>query len=251
YVQSAFAQRHPIGDAITAAQNFFTIMNNDADVHFGLVTFGQKPGTTATSTAPSDYGYSTIGSITNVPSAYVSNGTPSDPLSPAPPNPGIDLNPNAGPSYSNYSAVSSGLTPLVAYGGTDIAGALNASLKMLRTTAQGGRGLSRIGAQKAVVLFTDGLPTISSLGGDATADARSQASLAHQYGIPIYCIGLCMVNSLQSSQTTILTDQNSNAGTGGIAGISGCGAAFFQGTKASQLNLIFENVARSLVQLVR
>jgi hypothetical protein len=251
YLQGAFAQRQPIGQAIAAAQNFFTIMNNDCDAHFGLVTFGSNVGTAPSSTCSSDLGYASIGNITDNPGAYSSNADPADPLSPNPPNPEVDLNPLLGPSYSNYSQVSSSLTPLIAYGGTNISGALNTALQQLKSTSLGGRGLARPGATKAIVLFTDGLPTASSLGGDPTADARTEASLANQAGVPIYCIGLCMVPSLQATQTAVLTDQNSNASTGGIAGISGNGAQFYQATQVSELNLVFENVARALVQLVR
>ena len=59
-----------------------------------------------------------------------------------------------------------------------------------------------------------------------------------------------MVPSLQATQTTVLTDQNSDLSVGGLAGISGNGAQFYQATQTSELDLVFENVARSLVQLV-
>jgi hypothetical protein len=251
YVQAAFANRHPICDAISASQVFFSTMNNNCDAHFGLVTFGTSTGTTSSSVESSDISAGSIGNIADSTSDYKSNACPSDPMSADPPNPCVDLNPTAGPSYSNFSTVSSALTPLVAYGGTNISGALQAALKQLMPTSAGGSGLSRTGAKKAIVLFTDGLPTESSLGGNPATDARTEASVANTNGIPIYCIGLCMVSSLQASQTAILTDQSSNASTGGIAGISGNGAAFYQATSSSTLELIFENVARALVQLVR
>jgi len=249
YLQAAFAQRHPIGDAITAAQNFFTIMNNDCDVHFGLVTFSTNAGTTATSTVPPDDGGS-IGNITDNSGTYSSNVDPSDPVSPLPPNPTIDLKSTAGAAYSNYSTVNTAVQTVLAYGGTNISGALQQALNQMKPTSQGGLGLTRAGANKVIVLFTDGLPTDSSLGGDPTQDARTEASAASTLGIPIYCIGLCMVPSLQASQTAVLTDQSSNPSTGGIAGISGNGAVFYQATQISELNLVFENVARALVKLV-
>jgi len=249
YLQASLAQRHPIGDAILAAQNFFTIMNNDCDVHFGLVTFSSAPGTSSTSTVSPDDG-SSIGNITDQSSTYVSNAYPSDPLSPKPPNPTINLIPTLGPTYSNFSTVNSSIQPVLAYGGTDIAGALKTAINQMKSTSSGGLGLTRSGSTKAIVLFTDGLPTVSSLGGNPLTDARTEASAAKALGIPIYCLGLCMVSSLQTSQTAILTDQNSNASTGGIAGISGNGAAYYQATQLSELNLIFENTARALVQLV-
>ncbi|MBS1956491.1 MAG: VWA domain-containing protein [Cyanobacteria bacterium SZAS-4] len=251
YLQAAFSQRHPIGDAIAAAQNFFTVMNNDCDAHFGLVTFGSSVGAAKNSTCASDLGYGSIGSITDNPGAYKSNGFPADPLSPNPPNPAISLDPTLGPAYSNYADVTAATSPLIAYGGTNISGALDAAIDQLKSAGQGGRGLGRKGAVKTIVLFTDGLPTVSSFGGDPTQDARAQAKIANQSGIPIYCIGLCMVPSLQDTQTQVLTDLNSDPAAGGIAGISGNGAQFYQATEASQLNLVFENVARSLVQLVR
>ncbi len=249
YQQTAQTMRHPISDAIAAAMNFFTIMNNDCDVHFGLVSFGSNAGTTAKQLCAPDY--ATLGNITDNPSTYVSNSYPVDPYSPLPPNPGIPLVVTDGPAYSNYSQVNSAVQTLIAYGGTNIAGALQASISQLQPTAKGGQGLNRPGATKAIVLFTDGLPTVSSLGGDPSADARAQAVIANSAGIPVYCIGLCLVPSLQANQTAILNDTNSNPSSGGIAGISGNNAQFYQATDSSQLNQVFENVARSLVNLER
>ncbi len=250
YLQAANVLRHPIADAISAAQNFFTIMNNDCDVHFGLVTFSSSPGSSANSTVRPDSG-SSIGNITDQSSSYISNGFPSDPLSPLPPNPTINLNPTSGPAYSNFSTVNTSIQSVLAYGGTDIAGALKTAINQMNSTSSGGLGLTRAGSTKAIVLFTDGLPTVSSLGGNPSTDARTEASAAKALGIPVYCLGLCLVPSLQASQTAILTDQNSDPSTGGIAGISGNGATYYQATQLSELNLIFENTARSLVQLVR
>ena len=215
-----------------------------------FVAFSSTAGTSSSSTSEPDYG-STIGNITDQASAYVSNNYPDDPLSPLPPNPGINLNPTTGPAYSNYSQVSSAIQPLLAYGGTNIAGALQTAINQMKSTSSGGLGLTRNGSTKAIVLFTDGLPTVSSLEGNPLSDARAQASAAKTLGIPIYCLGLCMVTSLQASQTAILTDQNSDPTNGGIAGISGNGATYYQATQLSQLNAIFQNTARSLVQLVR
>lgn len=97
-----------------------------------------------------------------------------------PPNPEITLKPTPGRAYSNYSDVKNAAQSLVAYGGTDIAGALQAAVRQLKPTDKGGEGLSRKGSTKAIVLFTDGLPTASSVGGSPTADARSQAYVANQ-----------------------------------------------------------------------
>ncbi len=249
YKQAAFAQRHPISDAIAAATSFFSLMNVDCDVHFGLVTFSSQAGTSQNSTVPADY--SGLSNICDNPGSYSSNAYPSDPYSPLPPNPTVPLIPTAGPAYSNCSTVSSAVQSLVAYGGTNISGALYQAIKQMKTSAQGGSGLSRVGATKAIVLFTDGLPTSSSTGSSPLQDARAQASAANAAGIPIYCIGLCLVPSLQSAQTDILTDTTTSPSGGGIAGISGNGAKFYQATDVSQINSLFQNVARALTQLVR
>ncbi|MDO3651373.1 hypothetical protein, partial [Nocardia mangyaensis] len=112
YQSAAQAQRHPISDAIAAAQNFFTIMNNDCDAHISLVSFGSDPGTTPKQVVNPDY--ATLGNITDNPSTFVSNGNPSDPMLPLPPNPGVPLNPTIGPAYSNYNSVMSSVSSLIA-----------------------------------------------------------------------------------------------------------------------------------------
>lgn len=249
YQSSAQSQRHPISDAILAAINFYTIMNNDCDAHFSLVSFGSDAGTTSKQLCDPDY--TTLGNITDNPATFVSNGYPTDPMVPLPPNPGVPLVPTAGPAYSNYAQVTTSVQSLIAYGGTNIAGALQYSINQLKDSSKGGLGLARIGAKKAIVLFTDGLPTASSLGGDPTADARAQAVAANTAGIPIYCIGLCLVPSLQASQTAVLNDTNTNASSGGIAAISGNNAQYYQAVDTNELNQAFQNVARSLVNLIR
>ncbi len=265
YCQTALSQRHPIQDAITAAQNFYTIMNNDCDAHFGLVTFSWQEGSGPNSVVPG-YGYDTTpgdnstytipknGNIATFLFDYTSNAYPTDPLSPMPPNPKISLNPTEGSAYNNYTAVNTAVGSLLAYGSTDIAGALQVAIEQMEPTSVAkGAGLARAGATKAILLFTDGFPDCSSYtpsSGNSVTDARLAAAQANTQGIPIYCIGLCLEPSLKASQDSILTDQDSNPSTGGIAGISGNGAQYYQATNAAQLNLVFEHVARSLVSLV-
>jgi hypothetical protein len=48
-----------------------------------------------------------------------------------------------------------------------------------------------------------------------------------------------------------LNDTNTNAASGGIAAISGNNAQFYQATNTDELNQVFQNVARSLVNLIR
>ncbi len=260
--------RHPIGDAIVAAENFFQILNNDADVHFGLVTFASYTGQSYYSLATTDSAVAT--SVTAAP-------YPSEPVNI--PEPCVPLIPTAGPTYSNYStavpppvtSVNGAMfspntaaspptitTTLMAQGGTNIQGALDNALSQLlgskptdaKSTPLGtkAQALSRPGATRAIVLFTDGEPNNSPDVGTTDPQSQSEAIAAKAAGIPIYTIGLCMVPSLQANQTTVLTDA---AGSNGIAALSGNGATFSQTTSAAGLTGVFQNVARQLVQLVQ
>jgi hypothetical protein len=279
--------RHPIGDAIMAAENFYTIMNNDADVHFGLVCFGTSAGTTVASNMPNNNpGPSLPDALTNYSSGNMPSTSTWGQYPPEPvtcPNPMIPLNPSAGPAFSNFSTAvpppsnsvngalfcapnggtePNNITTVMAYGGTNIADALDMALSMQLGTKTGDPGstpgtttagarpakaLSRIGTTRAIVLFTDGLPTEGGDTGITDPKAQAEAACAATAGIPIYTIGLCMVTSLQADQTAVLSATAST----GIAKISANGATFSQTTSASGLNAVFQNVARQLVQLVQ
>jgi hypothetical protein len=269
--------RHPIGDAIVAAQTFFAVLNNDADVHFGLVTFSTNAGTLSSPTNNNYYvgGVScpAMTTTTNNPSA---NPYPPEPI--WPPNPTISLIPTLGTAYSNYSTASPApvtsvngalfttntsattfnTSTLMAVGGTNIEDALDMALSMhLGTkttdpkTTPGGRSaqsLGRPGATRAIVLFTDGLPTEGGDTGTSDPKSQAEATFAASCGIPVYTIGLCLTPTLQADQTAVLTDSK---GSTGIAALSANGATFSQTTNSAQLNAIFSNVARQLVQLVQ
>jgi hypothetical protein len=237
-------------------------------------------------------GTSTIYALTDYgDNALPSNGYPPDGV--ICPNPMIALNPLPGPTNSNFSTAAPppatsvngaifrgpngaapynepgggtepyNFTTVCAYGGTNIADALDMALSMELnppafpkdpsttpgTQGVGGRAaqnLSRAGATRAIVLFTDGLPTEGGDNGTSDSYSKAEATCASTAGIPIYTIGLCMVSSLQSNQSTVL-----GTSSNGIAGISGHGASFSQTTSAAGLNAVFQNVARQLVQLVQ
>jgi hypothetical protein len=94
--------RHPIGDAVIAAQNFFGTLYNDADVHFGLVTFSTSAGSRidpndSTHTGAPFY----MGNYAGMSANVSTNPYPYEPVQPI--NPCIYLNPAAGQSNSNYS----------------------------------------------------------------------------------------------------------------------------------------------------
>lgn len=262
--------RHPIGDAILASENFFSILNQDADCHFGLCTFSSNAGTSSSSLEGSNPTLSTGGN----PSSYPYPSPASIPC----PQPTINLNPTAGSAYSNFSSATPPSTSSVngalfaadpttdtlvgtvyAVGGTNIADSLDQAISQMlgsKSTDPAGptplgraaQKLARPGATRAIVLFTDGLPTAGGDSGTSDPNSQAEATFAKKAGIPIYTIGLCMVSSLQTDQTTVLTDQS---GSTGIAALSGNGATFTQTTSASQLNSVFQNVARQLVQLVQ
>jgi Flp pilus assembly protein TadG len=247
---SDFNHVQPIGNAMQAAGNFFTIMNNDCDSHFGFIAFGSGAGTTPTQTTAIN------------PSLVANNFAPSPIGSQtfSAPYPGIKLTPTFG--STNYTQCEQavgqqGGVPLVADGGTDTATALNQAVTWLNDASQ-----YRKGARKAIVLFTDGLPNGAgdsfNNGSENWSNCQAAAKLAAKSNpsIPIYTIGLCqpegtgVTPTLQSIQQQVLTDQ---IGSNGIAALGGTGGQFFQVTSpsAAQLNIAFENVARSLVQLVQ
>jgi len=265
--------RHPIGDGIAAAEDFFQILYNDADVHFGLVGFSDMVG----SNNQSNHGpfFSLYQNVDVSPSTY-----PSDGLEPAVPY--VPLSLTAGAAGSNYDTnipplafpvnsvndaiynsignISNGsyawtMPPytVTEEGGTAIAAALNAAVDMIlptgKTAADGtpGLNLARPGATTAIVLFTDGLPNGGNDSGASDPDAQAAATTAGQNGIPIYTIGLSLIPGLEATQAQILTD---TPGSSGIAALSGNGASFAQTTSATQLDAVFQSVARQLVQLV-
>jgi hypothetical protein len=266
YQQYSIDYNHaqPIGNAMQAAANFFTIMNNDCDSHFGFVTFGNGAASAAA-------GSSSIGDNTFTGSVIWGSTTNPLPMSAgaAPPvggafnDPWIAISPTPGTSVAStqFSTVMAAVDapgygttmPLLANGGTDIAGGLTQAYTWLTSAAA-----TRANSHKAIVLFTDGLPNSGSdsWNGSSESDPASQA-IATQCGtagIPIYCVGLCMPTgtdptmNLQSIQAGVLS---ANQGSTGLAAESYNGQ-FYQVTSPNPtaLNIAFENVARSLVQLV-
>lgn len=226
YKQLALANTHPIGDAQQAASSFFTIMNTNTVGHFSLVCFTDNAGT-STSTSVSgnnvDWSYPVAGS-----SKF--------------PDPLIALNPATG--VTNYTTIEGILPTTVATGGTNIGDALRVAINELNTHA-------RPGSKKAIVLFTDGMPTVGGpLNGDPWTNARMAAVLAKNAGIPVYSIGLAQNPEIVPLETGILNDTNSSPTAGGVSGIAGHGGKFFLVTKVADLRLTFENIARQLVQLV-
>lgn len=226
YLELAKLNQHPIKEAQEAAAEFFTIMNTNTVGHFGLVCFTDQGGTNA-STVITNY---------NVDTTYRGAGSGNFP------NPLISLSPTTG--NTKYNEIINVLPSTTATGGTNIGDVLNRAVDQLRTN-------SRTGSKKAIVLFTDGQPTVSGpLSSNEWTNARMAAQRARDAGIPIYSIGLAQVPEIIPGETAILNDTNSNPSSGGVSGIAGYGGKFFLVTDVNDLRKTFENIARQLVQLV-
>lgn len=257
YWEQAQIHRHPLYDAQASSANFFQIINNSTNAHLGLVGFSSdentsynqaaiQSGTAQTFPVPPAAGTIPTGTNVNCPIPY------------------IQLDPTPGSAGSNFGAISAKLPlpptlpatvnpQLTAYGSTDINGALNQAMNMLTRNTPGtyadpsfwptNLNRSRIGARRAIVLFTDGLPTANT-GPLHGMDGSTTADRAGKCGIPIYCIGLAQVASLVPSMNTTL---------GAIANLSG-GKLYVIPPGAGQaaaLNRAFSDIARSLVTLTR
>ena len=226
YLELAKENQHPIKEAQEAAAEFFTIMNTNTVGHFGLVCFTDAGGSSAT-TAISNY---------NVDPSYSRAGTGSFP------NPLIALSATTG--NTKYDQIINVLPTTTATGGTNIGDVLNRAVDQLSTN-------SRIGSKKAIVLFTDGQPTVAGpLSSNEWTNARMAAQRARAAGIPIYSIGLAQIPEIIPGETAILNDTNSNPSSGGVSAIAGYGGKFFLVTDVNDLRRTFENIARQLVQLV-
>lgn len=257
YWEQAQIHRHPLYDAQASSANFFQIINNSTNAHLGLVGFSSDENTT--------YNERAIGSGQNhiFPVPIVSGNIPTTSNVNCP-IPYIQLDPAAGAAGSNFAAVAaklplpptlpSAVNPqLTAQGSTDINGALNQAMNMLcRNTPSSytdnlnwGTCLNRcrVGSKRAIVLFTDGLPTVNT-GPFGGSDGSETADRAGKCGIPIYCIGLAQIPAL-------VGPMNGTLGT--IASESG-GKLYVipPGTgQAAALDRAFVDIARSLVTLTR
>jgi len=135
---------------------------------------------------------------------------------------------------------------ILAYGETDIAGALTSAYYDI-THNQRPNATSR-----AIVLFTDGLPDVPVYSSGVT-NSFTIATTIGQAGIPIFTIGLATNSNIQQFEDCVLSDNNtpgfSNGKYPGIAYLAkNAGAsqsAYFPATTAS-LNQAFQAVARSL-----
>jgi len=227
YFEAAAKQVKPMKDAQTALNTMTQILNTDADVHFGFVAFDSSVGTDATSTE-------TWYDIDDYAPYGAKKGYPI---------PHVHIDATAGKTA--YTEVNNAIDSCVPMGATNIGGAVHAAVEDLKSH-------SRLGSTKAIVLFTDGEPTVPSgpLSTDPKANARMAAVEARDAGVALYTVGLAQNPAIIPDQTEILNDKVSDPTTGGMAGIAGHGGTFSLVTDSSQLRQTFAKIARRLVKLV-
>jgi len=232
YQQAASRQIQPLTAVSYTLPSLMTDASELGNTNFGFVAFndvaGMQPGQTFT--AP------------NIAADFPTGGTGNFHL------PGVHL------GAFNMGSIAIALSQIQVNGNRNVARALGAALDQFSNNG-------RDGAQKAIVLITNGAPTQDLAGREnpvtALADARSKALEAHNRGVPIYCVSIWDNANDHQGETVAYNETNANPLTGGIAGISGQGAKsyFVEYSNASdaQRNLtqVFGNVVRQLCSLMR
>ncbi|HEY9786423.1 MAG TPA: vWA domain-containing protein [Candidatus Obscuribacterales bacterium] len=256
YWQEALKHRHPLYDAQASTANFYTMMNNSIDAHFGFIGFSSDENTTYSDQAVSGAHPSCALSFPmQLPSGPIpTTNTVSTPIKYTQPDP------TPGTAFSQYSTIMAYMPPLnppanpqlTANGGTDIVGALDLAMANLfpagsaTSTDKWPSGLnrSRNGATRAIVLFTDGLPTADTSPNFSNSTLPLLATYAKNHGVKIYCIGLAQIPELVGPMNSTLAPIATNSG--------GKFYSIPPGTnQAAALDRAFQDIARSLVALVK
>ncbi|MBX9567366.1 MAG: VWA domain-containing protein [Candidatus Obscuribacterales bacterium] len=216
YFELARKHTHPWAEAEKAATDFFTLMNNNTRAHFGLVAFNTIVGNNAafTFTQP------------NVANNYPVGGQGVFPL------PSIPLNATEG--ETNFQATKDAIATLVPFGNTNMGGSLDRAQQFFTSST------SRPNAKKAIIMFTDGIPTAGVPSPEQAC--FSAANACRQKGIAVFTVGLNLAPQERQEQAQVLNQ---------ITGIAGNGGRFFQVNDASKLNGAFSSIARSLTQIVQ
>lgn len=251
YLENAKKLVLPLNDAKEAAATFYDIMNTNTEAHFGLTCFNDTASTAPGDTQAGNHwggGY---------PANGVSGGAGQNY-----PQPGVSLS----KTVSNYTQCRNAVQSGVANTSTNMYDALRVARLWLTNPAN-----FRPGAKRAVVFFTDGQPTAPSGSGAGSGShmmAVSEADLCKNEGIPVYTIGLAqndyvvpgMCETLHAGGAGEIINYTNQAGSpasytctgnNGIAAHAGNGGKFFLVTNSANLRLVFENIARQLVQLVK
>jgi hypothetical protein len=257
YWEQAHIHRHPLYDAQSSAANFFQIINNSVNAHFGLVGFASDENSDVNTNAIANQQTHTFTGTTPVAGNIPVTSQVRVKM------PWVPLNPAAGSAGSNFTTINT-MLPLpptlpTSYnpnitndGSTDINGALNQAMNWLTRTSPSNetgqwpspQNLSRVAARRAIVLFTDGCPTVDTGPNFTGNGGQTTAQRAGNLTIPIYCIGLAQVSGLVSLMNSTLTPIATNSGGKFYLIPPGTG-------QSAALNRAFSDIARSLVALVR
>jgi Flp pilus assembly protein TadG len=227
YYEAAGKQLKPINEAKVAVLAMTELLNTAAETHFGFVAFDGNIGSAPDSTEEWN-------SVDDASKYGTKRGFPL---------PRVVIDKAAG--ATQFDLVNKSINSCVAMGSTNIGASVHAAVQDLKSN-------SRAGSVKAIILFTDGTPTVPSgpLSSDPKANARMAAAEARDAGIAVYTIGLAQNPLIIPDQEDILNDTNSDPTTGGMAGIAGHGSTFNLVTDSSELNSTFAKIARQLVRLV-
>lgn len=223
YFELAAKHTHPIAEAKAAAEDFYRLMNKNANTHFGLVAFDNIVGEDSTSSF----------SENNIASTFAAGGVGRFPV------PAVSL--NSAEATTNFESCLNNLSGLVAFQGTNIGGATERAVRMFESGA-------RRNSRKAIIVFTDGEPTVGGpLSSNPHNNCRMAAQQAKAKGIAVYTVGLAQDPSQLSGQRAVLGDDVPT----GMASIAGNGSKFFPVSSSSGLRGAFANIARHLSQLVQ
>lgn len=227
YEELAAFQLQPLRDSKLASLLFTNILNTDTDCHFGFVAFDGTIGTAPTSTE--EWYTHDINTPYGAIAGY--------------PIPNVPLDSAIG--ATNYAPVNAAINSVMALGSTNIGAAVHEAVQQLKSR-------KRPDSVRAIVLFTDGEPTVPSgpLDSDPLMNARKAAVEAKMEGIPIYTIGLAQNPDIVADEVAILNDVDANPTTGGMAAIAGGGGTFHLVKDSRLLRAAFEKIARHLVELV-
>jgi hypothetical protein len=233
YYAAAKAFLQPMMVNLNALIAFVNEMAIISDIHYGFIAFNDSIGTDANSMS---------GPINNLSSSY-NHTTPNaygNSINSSYPLPNIALS----KTDSKQSAIINVLPALSVWGGRNVSQALQAAADQLTTNG-------RVGANKAIVLITSGIPN----GDDSPSAAIAKATTVGQSGIPVYVICTSIASTYHSGNDEAYTDIGGSAG--GVAGVSGHGAKYYRidynnpTATQNQLTSVFANIARRLVSIVQ
>ncbi|MBX9667468.1 MAG: hypothetical protein K2X93_07605 [Candidatus Obscuribacterales bacterium] len=240
----------PLFSVESAISTFLNKVRFSTDPHFGFIAFSDTCGSLPNSTF-TDF---------RVSWAYPQGGTATYPL------PGIHVD----PLLNNHALIDSTITVPTVMGSSTSLIAVDGSActaTALRNTLNRldplrGTATTRTGAARAIVLVTDSTPSVDMAGVKYSgppanalpiSQAQGEAAAAKAAGIPIYVVAIS-----QNGQMAPLLDDNYNdTNPGGIAYESGNGAKYYRVNWVSKtqcqsdLNAVFGNIARQLVNLVK